>query len=162
MFDELALLDHSYHEFCSQQSVFNRLEEAGVLQHRVCEPIAPGKEPDPYVPETTTRARARARFIRDNQQRDELVVDWSWIHDKRQNRRCHLNDPFAQEMGPWEKATIRESIHPEMSHIAVHLDSVLERYDRRIEPTGTGRGFKPEPATLTQQAQWIASIAAGR
>ena len=132
MFDELALLDHSYHEFCSQQSVFNRLEEAGVLHHRVCEPIAPGEEPDPHVPETTTRARARARFIRDNQNRDELVVDWSWIHDKRQNRRCHLYDPFASKMGPWERATMRESIRPEMSHIAVHLDSVLERYDRGL------------------------------
>ena len=130
MFHELALLDQSYHEFCNRESIFNRLEEAGVLDHRVGEPIAPGKEPDPFVPETTTRAKARARYIRDHRGHDDLIVDWSWMHDKSNGRRRELYDPFAQEFGPWEKASRRESPFPELGHLAVHLDSNLETYDR--------------------------------
>lgn len=130
LFHELALLDQSYHEFCNRQSVFHRLEEAGVLDHRVGKPIGPGEEPEPYVPETNTRAKARARYIRDHQGHDELVVDWSWLHDKNNGRRRQLYDPFAQEFGPWEKARMREAPFPELGHLAVHLDSNLETYDR--------------------------------
>ncbi|MCO6456010.1 MAG: proteasome accessory factor PafA2 family protein [Pirellulaceae bacterium] len=101
-FCELALLDHSYHEFCNPSSVFDRLDRAGVLQHRVGPRILPGDEPEPFVPETTTRARARARFIRDHARGGQFAVDWSWIHDVAGNRRASIEDPFASELAPWQ------------------------------------------------------------
>ncbi|MBN1852626.1 MAG: proteasome accessory factor PafA2 family protein [Pirellulales bacterium] len=102
-FNELALLDHSYHAFCSSQSVFNRLEKAGMLQHRIGPQINPGQEPEPYVPETQTRARARARFIRDHASRRSFVVDWSWIHDMENNRRQTIFNPFGEKYDDWKE-----------------------------------------------------------
>ncbi len=62
MFCELALLDQSYHEFCNPTSVFARLESAELLQHRVGPQVLPGAEAEPFVPETSTRARVRAVY----------------------------------------------------------------------------------------------------
>ena len=76
LFSELALVDHSYHDFGNPDSVFHRLEAAGALAHRVGPRVEPGQEPEPFVPETTTRARARARFIRSHVG-SMKVVDWS-------------------------------------------------------------------------------------
>lgn len=99
----LALLDHSYHEFASPDSVFRALEEAGALRHRVGAALAPGQEPEPFVPETTTRARTRARFIRDHAASPGLSVDWSCALELA-NRLCaDLHDPFATEFGPWRE-----------------------------------------------------------
>lgn len=128
-FCELALLDHSYHEFCNPQSVFNRLDSAGLLQHRVGHEVLPGEERNPFVPETQTRARARASFIRENQDRKDLVVDWSWIHDRTRNLYCLLEDPFSQEFGGWQDS------HPSPGHrryrasLAPYLQAVLAAYD---------------------------------
>jgi len=102
-FAALALLDHSYHEFASDESVFRWLEQAGALRHRVGPSIAPGHEPEPFVPETTTRARTRARFIRHNAATEGLSVDWSCVVDVANRRRCDLYDPFATEYGPWRE-----------------------------------------------------------
>jgi hypothetical protein len=103
LFCELALLDHSYHEFCNPKSVFTRLESAGLLRHRVGEQVQPGEESDPFVPETATRAQVRARFIRENRGRSRFAVDWSCIYDRQRQAFCHLNDPFAKELGDWQK-----------------------------------------------------------
>ncbi|MGD9858057.1 MAG: proteasome accessory factor PafA2 family protein, partial [Planctomycetaceae bacterium] len=55
MFSELALLDHSYHNFCDPESVFRLLEHAGLLEHRVGPSVPPGEEAEPFIPECATR-----------------------------------------------------------------------------------------------------------
>jgi len=105
MFQELALMQHSYHEFTNPKSLFNRLEEAGLLDHRVGPLVFPGKEPEPFVPETGTRAEPRARFIRENAHQPGLAVDWSFVHDPRNGRIMATDDPFATSFGPWQEAT---------------------------------------------------------
>lgn len=100
-FAELALLDHSYHNFCDPESVFSLLERDGLLEHRVGPCIPPGEEVDPFVPECATRARARARFIKEHAGQDHLVVDWSRVWDRREQRVATLEDPFAIEFSAW-------------------------------------------------------------
>lgn len=106
LFAELALLNHSYHSFAVEDSVFRQLEMQGLLQHRVGPPIVPGDEPDPFVPETSTRARARARFIREHSGQDQFVMDWSCVIDRRAQRIARLDDPFAQDFSPWQQFAI--------------------------------------------------------
>jgi len=91
----LALLNQNYHEFANPQSVFSQLEEAGMLAHRVAPQIPPGGEPEPFVPATSTRAQARARFIRDHSGEPGLQCDWSSICDETRYQRWSLEDPFA-------------------------------------------------------------------
>ena len=102
LFNCLALLDQSYHEFCNPESVFRRLEESGLLTHQVGVVTEPGTEPEPYIPETSTRARARARFLRDHADETGLVMDWSCVHDLANERWRKLFHPFAQSYGPWQ------------------------------------------------------------
>lgn len=102
LFAELALLDHSFHAFCEPDSAFVHLNEAGVLDHRIGDAIRPGSEPEAFVPETATRARARARFIRDHCKRGSFMVDWSWAHDMEKNQQCDLFDPFADSYSEWK------------------------------------------------------------
>lgn len=94
---ELALLDQSYHAFCRPDSLFQRLESAGLMQHRLQPYIAPGQEADPYVPGVGTRADARARAIRQcAPDRDHFVMDWSHMFDHRVALLHSLSDPFAR------------------------------------------------------------------
>jgi hypothetical protein len=102
LFHRLALLEHSYHEFCNPMSLFRRLDAAGLMCHRVGEITEPGSEPEPFVPEVATRARARARFIRDHQHEPGLVMDWSCVHDLRNEQWRKLSNPFAESYGPWQ------------------------------------------------------------
>jgi hypothetical protein len=101
---ELELLNYSYHELTDPQSYFDRLEQAGALRHRVAEPLAPGAEPEPYVPQTETRAKARAQFIIANSHNRGLVMDWGEVHEPPAGRRRTLWDPFAPAYGDWEDA----------------------------------------------------------
>jgi proteasome accessory factor A len=103
LFSELALADHDYHDFSSDESIFQRLDDRRLLAHRVGDPIPAGKEAEPWVPETATRARARARFIRDHAGTTNLLMDWSCVHDLAHGRWRRLDDPFALEYGPWVK-----------------------------------------------------------
>ncbi len=98
LFNELALLDHSYHSFCDPNSVFDRLEQAGVLRHRLGPCIAPGGEANRFVPSLQTRADARARFIRDHAGNRQYLVDWSMMFDRSDNRCWLLEDPFAESV----------------------------------------------------------------
>lgn len=110
LFSELALLDHSYHNFAAPDSVFRLLEQQGLLQHRVGPTIAPGEEAEPFVPETSTRASARARFIREHAGQDQFVVDWSCVVDRQSNRIARLDEPFAGEFSPWEPFEVSNQI----------------------------------------------------
>ena len=101
LFYTMALLDQSYHEFCNPESLFRRLDDSGLLSHRVGEVSEPGTEPEPYVPPTTTRARARARFIRDHAQELGLTMDWSSVQDLANEQWRELSNPFADAYGPW-------------------------------------------------------------
>jgi hypothetical protein len=103
LFYSLALLDQSYHEFCNPQSLFGRADDSGLLKHRVGNVTEPGAEAEPYVPEAKTRARARARFIRDHAHETGLVMNWSCVHDVANDRWRKLFDPFADSYGPWQK-----------------------------------------------------------
>jgi hypothetical protein len=103
MFNSLALLDQSYHEFCNPKSLFRQLEDSGLLSHRVGEVSEPGTESEPYIPETKTRARARAYFIRDHSHETGLVMSWSCVHDLANERWRKLFSPFADSYGPWQK-----------------------------------------------------------
>lgn len=103
LFDELALLDQSYHEFPDPASVFARLEKANLLRHRVGPRVGPGEEAEPFVPEVGTRARARARFIAANAREADLFCDWDRVVDVKHNRHRKLTNPFATEYGPWER-----------------------------------------------------------
>jgi hypothetical protein len=104
LFDELALLDQGYHDFCDPDSLFARLQRGGQLEHRVGPRIEPGSEPEPFVPETGTRARARARFIREHAPGNGLRMDWSCVQDVPGSRLRRLCDPLAADYGPWEPA----------------------------------------------------------
>ena len=101
-FCELVLIDHSYHSFCDPGSRFEELDRAGHLDHRVGAAIEAGTEAEPFVPETRTRARARARWIKEHSSRDAMFVSWSFVKDCRTRRYRGLENPFATEYGPWE------------------------------------------------------------
>lgn len=108
-FHQLALMDHSYHAFCDRESVFERLDRAGLLDHRVADPAKGGDEPEPFVPETQTRATPRARFIRDHAGRHGMVVDWACVHDSANDRFRRITDPLAREFEPWSSRPARPS-----------------------------------------------------
>jgi len=130
LFPELALLNQNYHEFCNRDSAFTRLANAGLLQHRVALPVEPGDEPDPYVPNTGTRAAVRARFIKAHDNASNLIIDWTHVHDTTTGKYRRLASPFATEYGPWqgpEEPVHRVRGRPEASGI---LDQVLHNYDR--------------------------------
>jgi proteasome accessory factor A len=101
LFNGLVLLDQNYHEFANPDSVFDHADRADLLAHRVGPIVAPGSEAEPFTPETPTRARARARFLRTNDGDSNLEVDWASVHDRRGDRCRWLSDPFATEYGPW-------------------------------------------------------------
>jgi proteasome accessory factor A len=98
---ELALLDQNYHEFANPDNLFDRLERAGLLSHRTGSVVPPGGEKEPFIPETGTRAVARARFIRDHSDNENLAVDWAAVYDHQLNRHRPLTDPFARDYSPW-------------------------------------------------------------
>lgn len=102
MFNELALLDHRYHEFTSEKSWFSVLDRNGHLQQRVCEAVEPGEEAEPFIPPVQTRARARAKLIREKAGTKTMVVDWAWVNDMTTGQPLMLDDPFAQEFRPRE------------------------------------------------------------
>jgi hypothetical protein len=101
LLDRLALLDQDYHAFSGRATLFERLEESGLLQHRTAPKIEPGSEPEPFVPVVATRAKARARFIHANPGNVGLLMDWAGVLDRSSNRCRRLDDPFATEFGPW-------------------------------------------------------------
>jgi hypothetical protein len=110
VFSELALLDHSYHNFCDDESVFSILERDGLLDHRVAPLVIPGEEPEPFVPELLTRAQARARFIRDNCNDGgrRYIMDWSRVSDLRECRIAAIIDPGATAYSEWQDGLDRE------------------------------------------------------
>jgi len=95
---ELALLDHGYHSFCDPASPFALLDDRGLLAQRVAPPIVPGREKEPWVPDTSTRARARGRFIAEKAPNRHLVVEWAAAYDVNDGRHWSLSDPFATEL----------------------------------------------------------------
>ena len=115
---ELELLNYSYHELTDAGSYFDRLEQAGALQHRVAEPLAPGAEPEPFVPQTETRAKTRARFIISSAGDRGLVMDWGEVCEPPAARRRTLWDPFAAAYGPWEEAA---ETPDDLRHIFEHM-----------------------------------------
>jgi proteasome accessory factor A len=102
LLDGLALLDQGYHTITRPDDLFTRLEAARLVEHRTGPRVEPGGEPDPFVPDVSTRARARARFIASVQNRDDIQMDWSILLDRHAGRCRRLDDPFASEFGPWQ------------------------------------------------------------
>ncbi len=95
---ELALLDQSYHAFCRSDSLFTRLENAGLMRHRLRPRIGAGEEPEPFVPSTGTRADARARAIRRfGTAKANVLMDWSHMQHLDAMELRSLGDPFATE-----------------------------------------------------------------
>ena len=101
-FAELALLDQSYHAFSDPESVFKKCEKSGHVAHRVAPYLEPGGEDEPWVPPNRTRASARARFIVENAGEPDLVVNWDYVARRTDSFVRRLDDPFAEEFGPWE------------------------------------------------------------
>jgi hypothetical protein len=101
LFDGLMLLDQNYHEFANPENIFDQADQAGLLAHRVGPPISPGAETEPFTPETSTRARARARFLQAHTGDPSLEMDWASVVDHSKHRRCWLADPFDADYGPW-------------------------------------------------------------
>jgi tetratricopeptide (TPR) repeat protein len=131
LFEELALLDQNYHEFSNLQSVFHLLEQQKLLKHRVADPLPPGGEPDPYVPDTATRARTRAQFIRSNAGKRNLVIDWAWVSDRNERHCSQLPQPFSQEYGPWEAELPETTLFETLSRR--HLCPSPESLERQID-----------------------------
>jgi hypothetical protein len=144
LFAELALLDHSYHNFCDRQSVFSLLEQDGLLEHRVGPRITPGEEVDPFIPESASRARPRARFIREHSGDRRYVMDWSRVYDQVDHRTADLIDPFAHEFDDWSPAANR-------SDPASTLLATLGGLRSRLRGTGETVGT-PQPATQERAA----------
>ena len=87
----------SAHSTCSEPvSVFSDLDQRGLLSQRVGDPIEPGSEEEPYVPDVGTRARARARFIREHSDRSDLIMSWDRVIELSSQRVRTLFDPFAE------------------------------------------------------------------
>jgi hypothetical protein len=111
-FSELALVEQQYHSITNPS--LELLERQGCSAHRIGPRIAAGSEPEPFVPAVSTRARPRARFIREHSGRAELLVDWSQVERRRRGPgdKCgirRLHDPFATELGPWEEFSAEET-----------------------------------------------------
>ncbi|MGA2030812.1 MAG: proteasome accessory factor PafA2 family protein [Thermoguttaceae bacterium] len=121
---ELELLNYSYHELTDPQSYFDRLEQAGALDHRVADLLPPGAEPERYVPQTESRAKARARFIIEHSYDKDLVVDWGEVSEPRAGRRRTLWDPFAAAYSDWQPS-------PDQSHELQQLLAGLRGGRRR-------------------------------
>ena len=92
----LGLLDHDYHSFSEPVSAFSDLDQRGLLSQRVGDPIEPGSEEEPHVPDVGTRARARARFIQEHSDRSDLIMTWDRVIDPSSQRVRTLFDPFAE------------------------------------------------------------------
>ena len=93
----LGLLDHDYHSISEPVSAFSDLEQRGLLSQRVGDRIEPGSEEEPYVPAVGTRARARARFIKEHSGRTDLIMSWDRVFELPPNERVRtLFDPFAE------------------------------------------------------------------
>lgn len=107
-FDELTQLDQDYHDFTKADSPFALAEEAGLLEHRLGARIAAGSEEIPFVPSTSTRAHARARFLGEHDSRAEpkggragLLMSWAAVTDPASGRVAELYHPFAEEYSEW-------------------------------------------------------------
>ena len=99
LLSELTLLDQDYHAISAPTSAFTELEARGLLEHRVAPRLEAGTEEDSFVPSVATRARARARFIKEHAEEGRMRPDMvmSWEH-AREERRVHLlHDPFGTE-----------------------------------------------------------------
>ena len=92
----LGLLDHDYHSISESVNTFSELERRGLLRHRVGDAIEPGSEEEPYVPDVGSRARVRARFIREHSGRPDLFMNWDRVTDLGSRRVRTLFDPFAE------------------------------------------------------------------
>lgn len=92
----VTLLNQRYHTFTAADSPFVRLEQAGLLTHRVGPIVCPGQELDPFVPEYGTRATTRARFIQQQRGDTSLSVNWDGITGPEQQ--WLLDDPFATDV----------------------------------------------------------------
>ena len=131
LFNELALLDHSYHDFSDPESVFTLMESDGLLDHRVGPLVAPGDEPEPFVPQTGTRATPRARFIKEHAGQDRYLVDWSSIADRQERRTMRSGDPFAEQFDEWSAPRPKpEAGDPALPTFA-ELQETLRRARRR-------------------------------
>ena len=93
---KLALVGQNYHDFTDPENVFSQLDGMGLLEHRVGPTIPPGGEPEPFVPDVETRARARARLICQRANDPDLIVEWESAHDCKSNQQMWLGDPFAE------------------------------------------------------------------
>ena len=58
-------------------------------------------EPEPFVPQTATRAQPRARLIAKHAGSKHLIVDWGWACDRKKGLCARLSDPFARDYEPW-------------------------------------------------------------
>jgi hypothetical protein len=97
----LAVVNQNYHDFTSPDSLFAQLEASGAIEHRVAAPLEPGGEPEPWVPQTRTRAAARARMLIAERSRPGLMMDWSCLHDAANRRFRTIYDPFAAQYSDW-------------------------------------------------------------
>ena len=75
---------------------FSDLARRGLLNQRVGDPIEPGGEKEPYVPDVGTRARARARFILEHAGESGLIMSWDRVIERGSHRVRTLFDPFAE------------------------------------------------------------------
>lgn len=122
LISELALLDHSYHNFSQEDSAFRLLEQDGLLEHRVGPWIAPGDEAEPFVSEAATRARPRARFIKEHSGSERrYLVDWSCVHDQLERRTARLDDPFAEQYGEWSEPAPQPPKPPTLAELQQRL-----------------------------------------
>ncbi|MCA9040268.1 MAG: proteasome accessory factor PafA2 family protein [Planctomycetaceae bacterium] len=91
----LALLNQDYHDLTAEESLFQKLEDSGSLNHRIGEIIPAGEEPLAYVPEFGTRATRRARFIKANAYDERLTVSWEQVVDDQNHFVLRLDDPCS-------------------------------------------------------------------
>ncbi len=147
-FCRLALHDQDYHAIGQADSLFERLERADLIEHRLVSRVEAGNEREPYVPEVETRARPRARLIRDHAGDRTLLLDWSGVLDRKRRKVRRLHDPFAAEFGPWEEPQ-PEDVPPPLR--GRNFEEVLAWLARPSAPAGPGvaegNPFAPRPSS---------------
>ena len=67
-----------------------------MLDHRVARCLSSGQEPEPFVAAVNTRARARARFIREHSDGERAYMNWDRAIMRSTGRPVFLTDPFAE------------------------------------------------------------------
>jgi len=123
---ELGELDIHFSKL-GPESLFSKLEQAGVLHHRVGEITPEGIRESMTEPPRTGRAHLRGRAVKELHGSSKIECDWAGIVNRATSETLDLSNPMQQEMPAWSK---RFTSQPRVGHPLELLASAREAYNR--------------------------------